>query len=80
VADEGIEFRHIAEAIGRALDLPTRSITSEQAPEYVGFLAQFAGIDNPTSADRTRDLLGWEPTHPGLLDDLADGFYFRDNG
>jgi len=80
VADEGIEFRHIAEAIGRALDLPTRSITSEQAPEYVGFLAQFAGIDNPTSADRTRDLLGWEPTHPGLLADLADGFYFRDNG
>lgn len=77
VADEGIEFRRIAEAIGRGLDVPTRSITLEQAPEYVGFLARFAGIDNPTSADHTRALLGWKPTHPGLLEDLADGFYFR---
>lgn len=79
VADEGVEFRRIAEAIGRGLGVPTRSITPEQAPEYVGFLAQFVGMDSPASADLTRELLGWEPTHPGLLEDLADGFYFRDN-
>jgi nucleoside-diphosphate-sugar epimerase len=77
VGDEGIEFRRIAEAIGHGLDLPARSVTPEQAPEYVGFLAPFAGIDNPTSAARTSELLDWHPTHPGLLEELAEDFYFK---
>jgi nucleoside-diphosphate-sugar epimerase len=77
VGDEGIKFRHIAEAIGRGLDLPVRSVRVDEAGEYLGFLAAFVGRDNPTSAARTRELLGWEPTHQGLLDDLADGHYFR---
>jgi nucleoside-diphosphate-sugar epimerase len=76
VHDEGIELRRIAEAIGRGLDVPVRSIEPEQAAEYVGFLAQFVAVDNPTSAAKTRALLDWQPTHPGLLDDLAAGFYF----
>lgn len=80
VGDEGVEFRRIAEAIGRGLDVPVRSVTAEEAADYVGFLAPFIAIDNPTSADRTRELLGWEPTYPGLLDDLADGHYFRAAG
>jgi hypothetical protein len=25
----------------------------------------------------TRELLGWQPTHPGLLDDLGQGHYFE---
>lgn len=77
VQDEGIEFRRIAEAIARGLSLPARSVTAEEAPEYIGFLAGFATIDNPTSATRTTELLKWHPTHPSLLDDLATGFYFR---
>lgn len=77
VGDEGIEFRRIAEAIGRGLDVPVRSVEADQAAEYVDFLAPFVAVDNPTSAARTRELLDWRPTHPGLLDDLADGHYFR---
>jgi nucleoside-diphosphate-sugar epimerase len=77
VADEGVEFRRIAEAIGHGLGLPSRSITADQAPEYVGFLANFVALDNPTSATTTRELLSWSPTHPGLLEDLAEGHYFR---
>jgi nucleoside-diphosphate-sugar epimerase len=77
VGDEGIEFRRIAEAIGRGLDVPVRSVEADQAAEYVDFLAPFVALDNPTSAARTRELLDWRPTHPGLLDDLADGHYFR---
>ena len=34
-------------------------------------------LDVPTSSARTRELLGWEPTHPGLLDDLEAGHNFR---
>ncbi len=80
VGEEGLEFRRIAEAVGRGLDVPVRSIMPEQAAEYVGFLARFVAVDNPTSAARTREELGWEPTRAGLLDDLADGHYFRAAG
>jgi len=34
-------------------------------------------IDSPASSAHTRALLGWQPTQPGLLDDLDQGHYFR---
>jgi nucleoside-diphosphate-sugar epimerase len=76
-ADEGIPFRQIAEAIGRGAGVPVESVTQEVAAERYGFVGAFIGIDNPTSSAKTRDLLGWTPTHPGLLDDLEEGFYFN---
>jgi hypothetical protein len=45
-------------------------------PHYLGFLAAFAGLDNPTSNANTRELLGWEPTHPGWVEDVQTGHYF----
>jgi hypothetical protein len=30
----------------------------------------------PVSNASTRELLGWEPEHPGLLADLDEGHYF----
>jgi nucleoside-diphosphate-sugar epimerase len=77
VDDEGISFRRIAESIGRGVEVPVRSVEQEEASRYVDFLARFIVIDNPTSSARTRELLGWEPTQPGLLEDLDDGHYFR---
>jgi nucleoside-diphosphate-sugar epimerase len=77
VADEGVPFREIAEAIGRGLGLRAVSITAEDAPQHFGFLAAFAQLDNPTSSAQTQTLVGWRPTHPGLLADLADGHYFE---
>ncbi len=77
VADEGVPFRSIAEAIGRGLGLPARSVASAEAPKYLSFLAMFAQLDNPTSSARTRELLGWQPTHPGLLADLGERHYFE---
>lgn len=71
VGDDGIPFRELAETIGKRLGVPTKSITAEQAPEYFGFLAMFAGFDAPVSSQWTRDQLGWSPTHKGLLEDLS---------
>ncbi|MFF5178822.1 SDR family oxidoreductase [Micromonospora sp. NPDC000316] len=76
-ADEGVPFREIATAIGRNLDLPVRSISSDLADAYFGFLGPFAQLDNPTSSAITRDLLGWTPTRPGLIADLDEGHYFQ---
>ena len=76
VADEGVPIREIAEVIGRHLDEPVASIPPEQAGEQFGFLAGFVGIDAPASSELTRELLGWQPAHPGLIDDLDKGHYF----
>jgi nucleoside-diphosphate-sugar epimerase len=76
VGDEGVPFREIAEAIGRNLGLPAVSVAPEEADERLGFLGGFAQLDNPTSSELTRKLLGWEPTHPGLIADMDEGHYF----
>lgn len=76
VDDEGVPFRQIAERIGHHLGLPARSIAPEDVAAYFGALAFPVGLDNPTSSARTRELLGWRPTHPRLLEDLDEGHYF----
>jgi nucleoside-diphosphate-sugar epimerase len=75
VGDTGIPRKLIAETIAGKLGVETKSITDEEAPQYLGFLAHFAGFDNPTSNDKTRTLLGWEPTHPGWVEDVQNGHY-----
>jgi nucleoside-diphosphate-sugar epimerase len=76
VAEGGVPFRQIAEAIGRGLGVPAVSVSPDEAATYLGFLATFAAIDNPSSSVATRALLKWEPTHAGLLTDLAGRHYF----
>lgn len=70
VAEEGVPVRDIAEAIGRRLKLPVKSIAPQEAPSYFGWLAMFAAHDVPASSAQTRKKLGWEPTGPGLIADL----------
>jgi nucleoside-diphosphate-sugar epimerase len=74
--EEGVPFRDIAEVVGRHLGVPTAGIDPEDAAEHFGFLGAFVGVDNPTSSALTRELVGWRPDHPGLLDDLDAGHYF----
>ncbi|MFF3446323.1 SDR family oxidoreductase [Streptomyces sp. NPDC002667] len=79
-AEGGVPIRSVAEAIGRHLDVPTRSVPAEEAPEHFTWLSGFLGLDSPASSERTRDLLGWSPTGPGLIEDLEMGHYFRSGG
>lgn len=78
VGDAGIAFKTIAETIASMLAVPARSVSADEAPQHLGFLAAFAQLDNPTSNARTRELLGWEPTHPGWVEDLRAGRYFAE--
>ena len=68
-------MRVIAEAIGRQLDVPATSIAPGQAGEHFGWLAGFVALDVRASNALTRERLGWEPTHPGLVEDIEQGRY-----
>jgi nucleoside-diphosphate-sugar epimerase len=76
VGDTGIPRKVIAETIAGRLGVEARSIGADEAPRYLGFLADFAGLDNPTSNDRTREMLGWEPTHVGWVEDVEAGRHY----
>jgi nucleoside-diphosphate-sugar epimerase len=77
VADEDVPIRAIAEVIGRHFDVPVVSVPADKASEHFGFLAGFLAADNPVSSTLTPQLLGWEPAHPGLIEDLEKGHYFQ---
>jgi len=71
VAEEGVSMRAIAEAIGRRLKLPVKSIADEEAQGFFGWIAMFAARDVPASSEQTRKRLGWQPTGPSLIADLG---------
>lgn len=72
VGDEGVPIRDIAAVIGRHLNLPSNSLPAEG----FGFLGALLGVDQPASSGLTRELLGWRPVRPGLIEDLDQGHYF----
>ncbi|MFJ4920334.1 SDR family oxidoreductase [Streptomyces sp. NPDC088725] len=75
VAEEGVPTREIAEAIGRAFDLPVESIAPDEVADHFGWIGRFFGMDLSASSDRTRKLLDWTPTGPTLIEDLDAGAY-----
>ena len=76
VAEEGIPFHSIAEVIGRQLSIPVESISAREAAKSFSWFGDFAATDNPSTSNRTREQLGWEPAGPGLLADLNGPGYF----
>lgn len=68
VADEGDTARDIATVIGRRLGLPVKSLPQE---DFGPFGPIFA-MDQPASSAHTREVLGWRPTRPSLLEDLEN--------
>lgn len=76
VDDEGVPVREIAEAIGRGLDVPVKSIAPEDTPARLGFVGGVFTLDIPASSALTQERLDWRPVRPGLLADLDAGHYF----
>ena len=76
VAEEGLPMRDIARVIADGLSAPLRSISREEAKDYYGWFAMFAQMDNPVSSALTRAELGWEPTGPGMFEDMRNEDYF----
>lgn len=76
VAEEGVPTGDIARAIGAGLKVPAESVSAGELSERLGFVGMIYGLDIPASSAATRQLLGWEPTGPTLLADIAGGAYF----
>jgi nucleoside-diphosphate-sugar epimerase len=71
IAEQGVPLRDIAEAIGRRLNVPVVSKSSEEAAAHFGVLGYFAGADGLASSAITQQRLGWHPTQQrGLIADL----------
>jgi nucleoside-diphosphate-sugar epimerase len=68
VSDQGDAVRDIATVIGRRLGLPVEAIPQET----FGPLGPIFATDQPSSSVHTRQALGWEPSHPSLLEDLEN--------
>ncbi len=68
VADEGDAVRDIATVIGRRLGLPVEAVPQENFGPFGPIFA----MDQPASSAHTREALGWQPTQPGLLEDLEN--------
>ncbi|MGW5355757.1 SDR family oxidoreductase [Streptomyces sp. NPDC004031] len=77
VAEGGVAFRDVAGVIGRGLGLPVEGLGPREAAAHFEnpFMATVFGLDAPVSSARTRELLGWTPTRPGLLADIEEGDY-----
>ena len=70
ITEQGVPFRQIAEAIGRQLGLPSRSIAPDEAKAHFGGIAMFVAGNGPASSERTRQTLGWEPREAGIVADV----------
>jgi len=68
VADEGDAVRDIAAVIGRRLGLAVEAVPQQM----FGPLGPILATDQPSSSAHTRQTLGWQPVHPGLLEDLEN--------
>ncbi len=66
VAEEGVTAKEIAEAIGRGLKLPVKSISPEEAFDHFGFLSMFAKFDLAASSALTQKRLDSAPQRTQL--------------
>ncbi|XXU77369.1 SDR family oxidoreductase [Sorangium sp. So ce1151] len=74
-AEEGITMRAIADTISKGTGVPTKSVPAAEAGAHFGWMSMVVGLDNRTSSEATRALLGWEPEQPGLLDDMRAHYF-----
>ncbi len=76
VAETGIPFRLIAEAIGNGLKITVASRSLEEAKNHFTWFTYFASMDCAASSEQTRQVLTWKPKEIGLMDDIQSSGYF----
>ena len=75
IGDEGITIRELAEVIGKYLNLPVVSISPDKAADHFNWMGRFIAFDSAASSYKTREQLGWQPTHIGLIEDMQKHYF-----
>jgi nucleoside-diphosphate-sugar epimerase len=75
VAESGISTREISEALGGYYNLPLRSIATADVADHFGWIGSFFAMDLTATSLQTRELLGWTPRGPTLIEDINAGAY-----
>jgi nucleoside-diphosphate-sugar epimerase len=72
-----IRLKDLATAIGKSLNIATKSITADEADKMCGpFTARFMKVENRASSEKARRELGWQSAPKlSLLDDIVTGSY-----
>ena len=70
--DHGFMASYVA--MDRA-DLPVRAFAEGEVAPQFQWLERFLGISSLASSRFARELMGWMPTHPTLIEDLNAGYY-----
>ena len=73
---EGVPFRLMAEAIGRQIGVPAKSLMPEEAGAHFGGLAVWVTGSGIASSEKTRTVLGWEPSEIDLVSDIDRPEYY----
>lgn len=76
VAEQGIEFKRLAEAIGSRLGLPVKSISASEIADHFTWFAHFAKFNILASSTATKETLNWHPNQVDILTDLQGDVYF----
>ena len=74
VTEEGVSMKDTMGMVGKQMKLPVESQSVEDAMPALGLFARLLSFDNPTSSEKTRKELGWQPTRPGLIADFEAHF------
>ena len=67
---EGVPFKLMAEAIGRQVGVPAKSLAPEEAETHFGGLGVWVTGGGAVFSEKTRKILGWEPREIGLIPDI----------
>lgn len=73
--EDGIKFIDIATAISKAHNLELKELSQDDAIAAYGQLGMLMAQNLYTSSASTRELLGWEPKYPTLIEDINSGLY-----
>lgn len=75
VSEEGVPFKDIAETIATQLGVELIGKSSIEAGAHFGWFAHFAAMNIRAKSEITRKALNWNPTHPGLIDDIKQNYF-----
>jgi len=78
IGEQSVPTRKIAEAVGRAFDLPVEQIADDRVAAHFGWIERVFSHDLSATSFKTQELLGWTPTGPKLITDIENGAYALD--